>query len=92
VQEREVDVARYVGWEVRSEGLFRAQFALAVEGGEGGERGNEDAEVGDRHEEREVVHGGGMVVRRFGRLCGEKVWWECPPLESLICTHCLGVH
>ena len=38
-------------------GSGRTGFSFAVEGGEGAERGDEDAEVGERDQEGKPVHG-----------------------------------
>ena len=57
MKERKVDVAGCVGWKVGSEGLGARVDAFAVEGGEGRQGGDEDAEIGEGDEEGEPVHG-----------------------------------
>ena len=54
-------------------GRVHTGFSFAVEGGEGAEGGDEDAEVGERNEEGEPVHG---CVRSEGTIEYEGEWDE----------------
>lgn len=72
-KERGVDVSLRMRWEVGGEGGDGVEFARAVEAGEGGEAAEEDCDVGDWDEEREVVHVAGCGKGRGGRRGGLEV-------------------